>query len=629
MLHLEKQLLAWRLREYVFRLAWSLARWAAIVLAVLIVCCLIDWFYDRAADTPFFLRLAMSLGQIALAIGLAVYFFRLRVPPVDTLAGRAEDAFPEFDHRLVTALQLNRPTARTEGMSRELIDAVTREAESLAARHKLASLAESWRGYQAALLFLVIALVLGLATLRPTLTATLLKRQLLVNLPIARSVTIENATPELLPAGDTVRLAFRVRGQWQDNSTGTVTIQPDGMPEEKYPLKYDSKLDGETALFIAELPPTSTPFHFSARLLDGRTRTPNRVAFAPRPVVNEVSAWLVLPLYVDPDGKTRYERNQPQGEVTTLPDCGLRVDAVMSKPVSSARLVLYARPDGRTEAELSRIPMVLDGSGTRGSCRVELIPPSAVAYRVHVQDENGFANANPPRRGIGSANYQAPSVRLLPEILRDPSPASEDQKGTNDDFAMDGMPLLLGGQVRIAYHARSPLGIGKAFIWYRVNPSDREKDAWTPLPLTPVIVDPAKVGRFVPELGLFETSGLFGQVEMYLVPSTDPASEPPGLEAGGCYNFQTAALTKTLPDGKRAKLEVGDQVEFLVAVYDRRPGTTIAGESQSRIKAVVTQEQLNDWLSQLAQSQGRLEELYKKQRRVFQANDEKNAPPRP
>jgi len=83
----------------------------AVVAAVLAACCFADWLYDIYADVPFWLRPMMTAGQALLAVVL-VYVFLVRswvkVPPIDDLASRAERAIPEFDHRLVTALQLNR-----------------------------------------------------------------------------------------------------------------------------------------------------------------------------------------------------------------------------------------------------------------------------------------------------------------------------------------------------------------------------------------------------------------------------------------------------------------------------------------------------------------------------------------
>lgn len=614
---LTDQLRRWQHRELGFRLAWAFARWFAIVLAALTLACLADWLIDRRVDTPFALRVLMTIGQIVVALGLGYFLFsRLRVPHIDELAGKAEEELAEFDHRLVTSLQLNRPGAKTQGMSSQLLEACTLEAECLSARHNLAGLADSKRIERAAIVFFPSLLFAGIMlAVWPTVTMALMKRQCLLDESIPRTVSIENITPSLLPAGDAVKLKFQVRGEFREDGIGQVTVEPDGMPSENYVLKYDSNIDGETALFVAEMPAASTPFNFKARLHDGRTRTVNRVDFAARPVVTEISAWLILPDYVDPAGKLRYERFQPQGEVTTLPDSGLHIECATSKPVTGATLILYSRPDGKNETETSRLAMTLYGERRHATVSAPMISGDVVAYRIEVIDENRFRNANPPRRGIASGNYKTPSVKLLPEVLKDPK-----EPGPLEDFAVDGMPLVLEGQVQIGYHARSPLGISNVFIWYRVNPQDREKDAWTPLPMTPVLPDLKKTGRFVPELGVFENSGPFGVVECYLVPAMDP-SEPSGIEAGGRYNFQTKFLTKKLPNGGETKLEVGDQVEFLVAAYDRQPDPhRLPGESQSRLKAVVTQAQLDDWRSQNLQSRGRLEELFAKQRRVFQGN---------
>ena len=59
-----------------------------------------------------------------------------------TSPSNAERAFPAFDHRLVTAIQLNRPRADTRGMSKMLIGEVTREAGEIASRHNVLTLVD-------------------------------------------------------------------------------------------------------------------------------------------------------------------------------------------------------------------------------------------------------------------------------------------------------------------------------------------------------------------------------------------------------------------------------------------------------------------------------------------------------
>lgn len=607
---LVRQLRRWQSRERLYRLVWGLSRWLALVLTGVAVACLIDWTIDRYRDTPMFLRVLMTFGQLALYATAGVWLmFRLRVPSLDVLAGKAEEAHPEFGHRLVTALQLNRPTAQTLGMSRQLIADVTREAGALSAQHDLRKLAETDRLKKAGYVLLPLVVVsLGLLAVNSKLVLALLSRQALLPVDIPRTVALANDTPKLWPSGDPVRLTFKVTGKWSEASVGTVAVVPQDQPSEQYELRFAERIDETSAKFVADYPPSSVPFTFHARLHDGRTRSEGSVQFDARPVVKEVRAWLQLPAYVDPERKRRYERNQPQGEVTALVGCGLRIEVPVTKPVKTATVVMLGRTAAGAEEPLGPpLPMELDADRTTASVATN-IPAKAVAYRVHVVDDNDFANLNPPRRGISVRPDEPPRVNLLPEVLKDPREA-----GPIDDYEVTGMPLVLGGRVQIGYTARSPLGLDRAFIMYRVNDSE----TWTPLPLASTVADPMKVGKFLPELGVFENSGEYGQVEFYPFPAADVNEEPPGLEAGGRYNFETGALKK-IEKGKESKLVVGDRVEFHVAVYDRNPEPNRQpGRSESRIKAVVTLAQLEDWNRQRDQSRERLKQLEERQKGVF------------
>ncbi len=635
------QLRAWRRREWLLDLAWAGGRLFALVLVVVPLACLTDWLTDRFAEsavyqighwlrdvirwvnapqlpdtvaaffagTPMLVRVLLALGQL-LVYGFAAYLllFRLKAPSLVTLAGRAERAIPAFDHRLVTAIQLNRPNAQTLGMSKQLIGDVTREAEQMSSRHSLASLADPARLKWALAVVVPLLLVAGLyAAVKPRLTAAMLGRQLLLPLDIPRSVKLENATPELWPSGDSVEIRLLVTGPVNDDDLGDVRVYPEGLPSERLPLTLARRRDDGRAEFTATYAPSSTPFTVRTWLRDGRLKEPGAVRFEPRPVVSEVNAWVLLPAYVDPAGKNRFERAQPQGEVVALADSAVRVTVATSKPVATATLVLFARDEQGREKEARRIPMAV-GAEQHDAGVVFDLPPRPSRYAVEVTDLNGFANAHPPRRGITLAPDNLPEVKLLTETLKGPL-----DEGPPDDYEAAGMPLALGGQVQIGYTARSPLGLSRARIIYKVNDGP-----WTPLPLARVDADPEKVGRFVPELGLFERSGYNAQVEFYPIPAADPEREPPGLDAGGRYNFQTAALTKVTDDGKTAKLEVGDRVEFYVEAFDRKPDPNRpAGRSESRLKTVVTQAQLMAWIDQHDQSRERLRKLEEGQRGVF------------
>ncbi|MFO0847935.1 MAG: hypothetical protein U0871_05145 [Gemmataceae bacterium] len=633
---LTRQLAPWRAWEAAGAAGWGFAVWTVVVGTALAVACGIDWWVDLRRDTPFGLRVLLTVSQLALAgLTAAMLLVRLRVPSADALAARAEAADPAYGHTLVTALQLTRPGAKTDGMSAELIAAVAKEAGELAAAKPVTRFFQARRIVRAVGVLAVLAMLgSGFVAVRPALAAALIARQCLLNVEIPRTVRLTADTAEVWPVGEEVTLRVLADGRFPD--AGTVTVQPDGQPGERFPLALAETLPDGRGVFTATLPPTSVGFHYSARVGDGRTHAPGTVRFEARPVVGELAAWVVLPKWVDPDGKREYRRFQSQAEVQALPDCEVEVRATLSKPVASAAVGLLGT-DGK---EFQRLPMTL--SADRAAASVRFQPPAAVAgYRVLATDEYGFDALNPPRRGMIVLPDPAPTVTLLSEVLKDPK-----EDGPLDDYDVSGMPLRVGGQVQVGYTARSPYGLSRAFVVYRVQSGD-EVGPWVPLPLANTTADENVVGPFLPALGVFRESGPFGQVEFYRLPSADPDTEPPGLAAGGRYNFQAARLRKSVRKGGEwveAPLSPGDRVDFRVAVFDRHPGAArsptqppadapvsgdavpqtgppdprrAGGWSPVRSKLVVSDAEFEEWRQRQEAFRGRLAELESKQKQVF------------
>lgn len=618
------QLHQWRLRERLVRLAFGGSCLLAVMAFALAVCCAVDYAYDRFADVPKTLRFAMFAAQAMLACILA-YFLLLRpwqsAPIIDDLAMRAEKAIPEFDHRLVTAIQLNRKTARTEGMSQALIAAVTREAGEMASHHNLVSLIDYKRLIWGGLALMpVILLWMAALLLWPKLVPILLQRQALLNVAIPRSVALENKTIPLWPAGEEVEIRFEATGRVNESKQGTVFVTPENESEDQYPLVFNSWLGEGKALYTAKIPPSSVNFSFRAKLADARTGEAGHVRFEPRPVVKNIEAWATLPEFLGlvpsgPRAGQRYERFQNQGEVQALAGSSVRVRAEFQKPVAKAELLLLERPaDHHGERLLERRRMAIAPDGFSAENTFDL-KPNMHLYRIEVEDANGFKNLTPPTRGLLIQPDEPPKVTLLQESFKDPDSNAPDGKGPIDDYEVNGMPIVAGGPFLVAFNARSPMGIGNVSIYYRVN----DEEEWSHLPLKPVTADPERMGPFVPELGLFQKSGKMGQVELYKLPSPSPETEPGELEAGGRYNFQTRGLSKQTPTG-RAKLDPGDRVEFYVAAADKAPDPSRPlGRSESRIKSVVTFSQLEEWNRLRDQSKERLKEIEEKQRGVFQS----------
>lgn len=679
-----RQLRHWRFRERLVRLALGAGGLVGVALAVLGAACLADWVYDRYADVPFALRLLASGGQVALAAGLA-YFLVFRpwvtAPPVDDLALRAEKAIPEFDHRLVTALQLNRAGAKTAGMSAVLIAEVTREAGEMAARHRLTKLID----YRPALWGLAAAApaVLGwalFAAINPALAGILLQRQMLASADIPRSVQLENVTPPVWPSGAEVVIRYRVTGAWTEDATGSAFVRPEDNPEDTYRLTYEGANPDGSATFVAKLPPSSVNFTFRARLRDGRTRTPGAVAFEPPPQVKEIEAWQLLPAYlgsrvVSVNGKEvpqPFERYQPKGEVTgALPLSNVRVEATFTKQVVKAVLTPVLRGSGNKEVDGT--PLAPDELAPDGLLAEWTFPTSEklIGYRIDLTDTRGFTSPAPARRGVRMLPDEPPAVAFHKESTRNPDPNAFDGKGDPRLYEWDSMPVAFRptaggdgetGPMQIIYSSRSELGVGRVNLAYRVVPKgldpatlpaavrevnhprqDPAGAVFTRLPLKAVTADLRKVGRWVPELGLFEKSfanlDRFArpkvQVEFYAIAAANPATEPGGLEAGGRYNFQTDGLRKRRADGTPGRLEVGDTIEVYVEVFDRYSEWLVArgGKArpagytrEARRKTIVTEEDAYILTRQRDEAQRKLQDklndLANDQRNVFQ-------PPRP
>ena len=274
------------------------------------------------------------------------------------------------------------------------------EAEALAARHRLSQFAEYWRGkYAIALLAPVVLITLAFFAFNGPLARILLARQCLLPVEIPRSVTLEPETPELWPSGDEVIVRFRATGQYDSDATGSIRVRPEGQPTEDYPLRFSSHDGDRGAIYTATVPPSSQPFSFRGWLQDGRSRSSGQVRFEARPVVDRITAHVILPEYVGktPEGK-RYARFMPQAEVMALTDSQVRVSATANKPIVSATVVVFGRDDAGKEVETSRVPMELSGESAAEA--TFSLPAKPTAYRIEATDRNGFANANPPRRGI-------------------------------------------------------------------------------------------------------------------------------------------------------------------------------------------------------------------------------------
>lgn len=743
-----RQLKQWRLLERVVRLTWGGGRWFAITAAVLGLACLTDWAIDRysgsqtwrdilrsswvfttvdplsVGETPFWFRLLMTAVQLALAAGLAFYFLArpwMQTPVVDELAGEAEKAHPAFDHRLVTALQLNRPTAQTHGMSKTLIAAVTREAGEIASRYNLLKLIDYRRLVWAALVVVPIAAIwLTFMVANPALAGILVKRQALMDVEIPRRTHLKNITQDVWPTGAEVIVRFEVNGDSNPTQVGVLRVVPEGQPEEFYELSYEAwcKLTDqtiadlgkqdvpekvlaklkplkdkelprvncareiakllsvdetkqfqdiilersatETAHFATKLPSSTRDFSFQARLGDGRTKEAGHVRFEPPPQLAPddptnppLNAVLVLPTYLGfaPDGNpyTRQNDSSRRGEIVdALPRSQVLVSARFNKPISHARLILIERAEGGVrERDLTELEPFEIAEDRKSADWGFSTTPKLIGYRLELVDDRTFTNPVPIRRNIRMWEDRPPFVEFMKESNRNPDPDNVEGKGPPSDYIWD-MALWPQGRVMVIYRTRSDLGIREANIRYRVIPKGVQMDLYPDwyknihhprddpgfrvffrqeLIRAPDPVK-AKLGEFIPDLGLFRYS-LRGVPDkdqdridtgFYPLPSGNPFSEPGELYAGGRRNFEVSDLKKMMPDGSFAKLDIGDTVELYVEVFDKLELFKLTDQTIDALRSAKVSETALKKLSPLKNkewSRRELEGLYSLTDRAF------------
>src|SRR5438445_11578466 len=273
-----KKLAQLRRRERLLGVFWGTVRGMAVVCVVLGLACLIDWLIDRRQDTPLAVRWTMLLVQSVLWGILSIGFLcrpLLRKMTDSHLSLYVEHRVPALGQRLISAVQLNRRGARVEGMSPDLIAAVTQEAEAQTAGIDLRRLVDHRRLRWSAVTAAPVALAIGAALLCwPATVEALLARQFLADRDIPRSVRLQSINRELVwPAGEEVELRFHATGpSLSGQMQGQVRIDPEGQASERYPLVLEEISSTGAATYVVRVPSAITDFGYLPWLAHGRMR---------------------------------------------------------------------------------------------------------------------------------------------------------------------------------------------------------------------------------------------------------------------------------------------------------------------------------------------------------------------
>ena len=296
-----------RRRERLLTFVWGAACWLCVVIVLVLLGGAVDWLIDRERDTPEEVHVGILAVQAIIAAVAGLWFLvwpQICRLPDDKLALWVEDKLPHFEHRLISAIQLNRPGANLAGMSPELVKVVTREAEGQAKKVGFAQVADHRRLKWSLGVLTPVVLLAGLPfALWPELSFALLQRQALFDVEIPRSVYLESASAAVWPIGDTIPIRFRVTGQFSDKMIGRLSVTAAGQGADRYPLHFIMQ-DEKGALFGADVPAYSADINYAARLADGRTRYPSEMKLVPRPVVTGNEAWTPVCWFIAAHGPT-------------------------------------------------------------------------------------------------------------------------------------------------------------------------------------------------------------------------------------------------------------------------------------------------------------------------------------
>jgi hypothetical protein len=640
---IRRNLASLRRRERLLTFAWGVACWLAVALFLLFACGFADWFIDRERETPWEIRqlfFAVQVGAWCLGGLCFLLIPQIRRLPDDLLALWVEAKCPKFDHRLISAVQLNRPNAKLDGMSAELVALMTREADKEAKRISFASLADHRRLAWAAVIAVPALLLIAIPfAIWPRLSATLLARQALIDVDVPHSVELASVSKEVWPIGDTISIRYRVKGKWTEDMVGNVTVTPVGGRPDRYLLKF-VKQDGDDAIFGAdEVMPSSVNLLHSARLADGRTLLRSEMKLVPRPVVMHNEAWLLLPEFCGtrPDGG-RYEIPQPRGDVIGIPGSQVRVQFEIANPKHEGWIEFRGRdkinaPSASGEASFAEVPkgkplkMDIKSGGFRdiddenGNKRKREffvaqktfdLTEGLSGYRLIVKDEHGFENEPKPRRALRLVPEDPPQVTLL-----------RDSFAESGSFDVEGMPVPLGKKIRIPYVCFGAYGLGKAQVLYRVvkehasGKDPPEEEPWVRAPL-PEVQPNKSAGSFDLKTGVFQNTPDGAAVPFHAVPSLDPR-QLGRTQGGGRVFLATNGLIDS--KGQPRQLKSGDKIEYCIEVFaqPRDPiGSTPVARSETRVVTVMDEKAFLAWFQGLQDEDRRIVDLRRKQEGVFE-----------
>lgn len=341
---------------------------AAVVL--LAATMLLDWLLE--------LPRPVRAGLLALDIGVLGYILGVRVlapifwgPDDEDIALLVEHAMPEFNTRLIAAVQFVKPRAISAGSSAGLVRAMIRQTESLAGPKDFTSVvkADPMLRTMAMSAFILLAGV-GSFTWSRDVSFDLLRRAFLANVDVPRNTRVKSVTEDkVIPIGDPITLEAAARGVLP--ASGKVELRFESGRKQAFTI---DKAADSSEFYSRTIDNVQESFSYRIRINDGLTSW-FKVQAVPRPTVVAVEFQQKYPQYT----KRGVERRSP-GDLSLLVGSELQVKVTASKAIKDGKIRLVGLE--REEA------MTVESAEAAGAFQVPARGLTGIAFRLI--DEHGI-----------------------------------------------------------------------------------------------------------------------------------------------------------------------------------------------------------------------------------------------
>ena len=401
---------------------------AVLLLAGLVLC---DAMFELPLETR-----RMLLGTAGIIAG--VLLLRALLTPItqhrddEELALLTEKQHPEFDSRLISAVQFATGKGSADGEDSAIVRRMIVDTEAVAAGADFLD-AVDWRYLGRALL--VAAAIAALAAAAffgwHKVTPALVKRAFLQDIAIPRDTQILTTTGDLkVGIGDRIEIIATASGELP--AEGVLRVEFDSGRRLDYAL---TKPEGATATYRAEIEDVPEGFSYQVRINDARSE-PFQVEALPRPEIGSLSATQIYPDYtgIEPS------EHQP-GDFYLFPGSQFTLKLAASTPLAEASLRLIG------------LDVEIPFDVAEGAASFEVPTEGLSGFSITMRDLEGMEAKEP-------AVYRAELLGDEPPEVRITYPTRSDELVTRSARSL------------IAFEATDRFGIAAVSLHFKINSED-------------------------------------------------------------------------------------------------------------------------------------------------------------